>query len=300
MVGRLNLPNVCEGDPLDVMSCRADRGLDSPDSGLPPSPSPSAWLLPACAEKAGGVSPVSEDEGRGSLVGNTNATSCLCVIKAIWTPCGEKGRRPRICSWTFLIGNARTFHYLQFDMEDLAHCEEFSPPRMRSLMVSTNAWVDVLSLQFEKTGSKPWNEVLLSASRTVPIHQHMSQFWVKRTKCLKGLWLACMFGASEESGSLQCWPFEVLAPHVLTVGPHFIVFVFLALQVPVLPTGSFQQLQPLSFVEGIALDPLPAKEIRWVHIRPEEMLLKKKLEWHSVERLPRPNIPLLYSQISAT
>ncbi|XP_073349658.1 refilin-B [Pagrus major] len=68
MVGRLNLPNVCEGDPLDVMSCRADRGLDSPDSGLPPSPSPSAWLLPACAEKAGGVSPVSEDEGRGSLV----------------------------------------------------------------------------------------------------------------------------------------------------------------------------------------------------------------------------------------
>ncbi|KAG7225988.1 hypothetical protein INR49_018589 [Caranx melampygus] len=45
MVGRLNLPNVCEGDPLD-MSCRAERGLDSPDSGLPPSPSPSAWLLP--------------------------------------------------------------------------------------------------------------------------------------------------------------------------------------------------------------------------------------------------------------
>ncbi|KAM7399408.1 hypothetical protein PAMP_018681 [Pampus punctatissimus] len=50
------------------MSCRADRGLDSPDSGLPPSPSPSAWLLPVCADKAGGVSPVSEDEGRGSLV----------------------------------------------------------------------------------------------------------------------------------------------------------------------------------------------------------------------------------------
>lgn len=70
MVGRLNLPNVCEGDPLD-MSCRAERGLDSPDSGLPPSPSPSAWLLPVCADKAGGVSPVSEDEGRGSLVGST-------------------------------------------------------------------------------------------------------------------------------------------------------------------------------------------------------------------------------------
>lgn len=50
------------------MSCRAERGLDSPDSGLPPSPSPSAWLLPVCADKAGGVSPVSEDEGRGPLV----------------------------------------------------------------------------------------------------------------------------------------------------------------------------------------------------------------------------------------
>ncbi|KAA8594231.1 hypothetical protein FQN60_005065, partial [Etheostoma spectabile] len=66
MVDRLSLSNVCEGEPLD-MSCRIDRGLDSPDSGLPPSPSPSAWLLPVCADKAGGVSPVSEDEGRGSL-----------------------------------------------------------------------------------------------------------------------------------------------------------------------------------------------------------------------------------------
>ena len=39
-----------------------------------------------------------------------------------------------------------------------------------------------------------------------------------------------------------------------------------ALQVPVEPTGSFPQLHPLSFGEGIALDPLPAKEIRWVHV----------------------------------
>lgn len=70
MVGSLNLPHVCEGDPLDMMSCGADRGLDSPDSGLPPSPSPSAWLLPVGAEKAGGVSPVSEDDGR---VGNATS-----------------------------------------------------------------------------------------------------------------------------------------------------------------------------------------------------------------------------------
>ncbi|XP_036070922.1 refilin B isoform X2 [Oryzias melastigma] len=67
MVGRLNFLNACEGDPL-VMSCsRAERGLDSPDSGLPPSPSPSAWLPPASTEKARGSSPVSEDEGKGSL-----------------------------------------------------------------------------------------------------------------------------------------------------------------------------------------------------------------------------------------
>lgn len=73
MVGSLNLPNLCEGDPLD-MSCRAERGLDSPDSGLPPSPSPSAWLLPVSADKAGGVSSVSEDEGRGSLVRTTSVS----------------------------------------------------------------------------------------------------------------------------------------------------------------------------------------------------------------------------------
>ncbi|KAM3875252.1 refilin-B [Diretmus argenteus] len=68
MVGRLNLPNVCEEGHSLVMSCSAERGLDSPDSGLPPSPSPGAWLLPGCADKPGGMSPVSEDEGRGSLV----------------------------------------------------------------------------------------------------------------------------------------------------------------------------------------------------------------------------------------
>uniref|UniRef100_A0A4W5PAP3 Refilin B n=1 Tax=Hucho hucho TaxID=62062 RepID=A0A4W5PAP3_9TELE len=67
MVGRLNLLNECDDDPLD-MSCKAERGLDSPDSGLPPSPSPSHWLLPDCRDK-GAISPVSEDEIRGpSLV----------------------------------------------------------------------------------------------------------------------------------------------------------------------------------------------------------------------------------------
>ncbi|KAM9811962.1 refilin-B [Syngnathus typhle] len=61
MVGRLNFPNVCEEDPLG-MSCRADRGLDSPDSGLPPSPSPSVWLMHQ-DKHARGVSPIPTDEG---------------------------------------------------------------------------------------------------------------------------------------------------------------------------------------------------------------------------------------------
>ncbi|KAJ3591248.1 hypothetical protein NHX12_009194 [Muraenolepis orangiensis] len=45
------------------MSCKADRVLDSPDSGLPPSPSPSSWLLPLSTDK-GGTSPVSADEAK--------------------------------------------------------------------------------------------------------------------------------------------------------------------------------------------------------------------------------------------
>ncbi|KAM6933673.1 refilin-B isoform 1-T2 [Xenentodon cancila] len=75
MVGRLNLQNVCEEDLLGMSFSRADRGLDSPDSGLPPSPSPSAWLQPVCAERAAGESLVSQDEGRGSLIPVTTAGS---------------------------------------------------------------------------------------------------------------------------------------------------------------------------------------------------------------------------------
>ncbi|XP_036417686.1 refilin B [Colossoma macropomum] len=62
MVGRLNLRNVSDDDLLD-MNFKAERALDSPDSGLPPSPSPSPnpWLLAAGSERSSGGS---EDEGR--------------------------------------------------------------------------------------------------------------------------------------------------------------------------------------------------------------------------------------------
>lgn len=39
-----------------------------------------------------------------------------------------------------------------------------------------------------------------------------------------------------------------------------------ALQIPVTTAGYFPQLQPLSFGEGIALDPLPSKEVRWADL----------------------------------
>ncbi|XP_056119438.1 refilin B [Rhinichthys klamathensis goyatoka] len=65
MVGRLNLRNVSDDDPLD-MNFKADRPLDSPDSGLPPSPSPSpsVWLL----QGTGAGTPITEDESRGTAV----------------------------------------------------------------------------------------------------------------------------------------------------------------------------------------------------------------------------------------
>ncbi|KAI1902864.1 hypothetical protein AGOR_G00020670 [Albula goreensis] len=68
MVGRLNLrQDVPSDDPLDI-SYKADRALDSPDSGLPPSPSPTSWLLSPIASEKGACSPVSEDDGSGLTV----------------------------------------------------------------------------------------------------------------------------------------------------------------------------------------------------------------------------------------
>ncbi|XP_066536246.1 refilin B [Hoplias malabaricus] len=64
MVGRLNLHHVSDGDVLD-MSFKAERALDSPDSGLPPSPSaspnPGTWLLTAGSDRN---SAAAEDETR--------------------------------------------------------------------------------------------------------------------------------------------------------------------------------------------------------------------------------------------
>ncbi|XP_008423791.1 refilin-B [Poecilia reticulata] len=83
MVGSLDLPNVIDGDPLDMSCTRTDRGLDSPDSGLPPSPSPSAWLQPVGAEKAGGVNLVSEEEGRASLISASSTVGNLPQLQPL-------------------------------------------------------------------------------------------------------------------------------------------------------------------------------------------------------------------------
>ncbi|XP_053310836.1 refilin-B [Spea bombifrons] len=63
MVGRLNLQDV--PDLLD-MKKRSERVLDSPDSGLPPSPCPSNWLVtPAVSEKSA-EQDLSGQTGQGS------------------------------------------------------------------------------------------------------------------------------------------------------------------------------------------------------------------------------------------
>lgn len=65
MVGRLSLRNVCEEDVLE-MNLKAERLLDSPDSGLPPSPSvsPSPWLSGDRSGDRSTSSSLYEDETR--------------------------------------------------------------------------------------------------------------------------------------------------------------------------------------------------------------------------------------------
>ncbi|XP_070598826.1 refilin-B [Erythrolamprus reginae] len=53
MVGRLSLP---EAPELPDSKRRAERALDSPDSGLPPSPSPASWLAQGLPEPDSGAS----------------------------------------------------------------------------------------------------------------------------------------------------------------------------------------------------------------------------------------------------
>uniref|UniRef100_A0A3Q3WJN6 Uncharacterized protein n=1 Tax=Mola mola TaxID=94237 RepID=A0A3Q3WJN6_MOLML len=140
MVGSLNLPSVCEGDPLDMMSCGAERGLDSPDSGLPPSPSPSAWLLPGGAEKAGGVSPVSEDEAR---VGNVPGLTAGSVQQLLPLSFGEgialDPLPPQTIRYTSSVHYDSDRHFiqgmaLQPCAQSLEHC------RQTIVVVSHSTW----------------------------------------------------------------------------------------------------------------------------------------------------------------
>ncbi|XP_005987500.1 refilin B [Latimeria chalumnae] len=61
MVGRLNLQDV--PDPLDMK--KGERVLDSPDSGLPPSPSPSSWLLSPVSNERRLSNALLEQESQG-------------------------------------------------------------------------------------------------------------------------------------------------------------------------------------------------------------------------------------------
>ncbi|XP_063152250.1 refilin-B isoform X2 [Candoia aspera] len=57
MVGRLSLPDAPE---LPDSKRRAERALDSPDSGLPPSPSPGSWLANGLPEADSGAPPAAK------------------------------------------------------------------------------------------------------------------------------------------------------------------------------------------------------------------------------------------------
>lgn len=76
MVGRLNLQNVSDDDPLD-MNFKTERALDSPDSGLPPSPSPSPWLVPVGNDRGSGI--LLEDDGKGAVAASFKHLKCRHV-----------------------------------------------------------------------------------------------------------------------------------------------------------------------------------------------------------------------------
>ncbi|KAF5892615.1 filamin-interacting protein, partial [Clarias magur] len=80
MVGRLNLRNACDEDLLE-MNLKAERLLDSPDSGLPPSPivSPSPWLSGDRTGDRSTASSVCEDESRAT----TPAAGPLKLVRAV-------------------------------------------------------------------------------------------------------------------------------------------------------------------------------------------------------------------------
>lgn len=75
MVGRLSLQDVPE---LVDTKKKGDGVLDSPDSGLPPSPSPSHWGLAATASGAGERAPVP-----GALEPDAAATPAIPVSRLV-------------------------------------------------------------------------------------------------------------------------------------------------------------------------------------------------------------------------
>ncbi|XP_074045260.1 refilin-B [Macrotis lagotis] len=90
MVGRLSLQDVPE--PLD-MKKKGDGVLDSPDSGLPPSPSPSHWLLAPGGGGGGGA-----ERGPGPGLPEPDGAAANSVF--LPNPPGS-GCPPRLCPLSF-------------------------------------------------------------------------------------------------------------------------------------------------------------------------------------------------------
>ncbi|XP_078535995.1 refilin-B [Lissotriton helveticus] len=97
MVGRLNLQEV--PDLLDIKK-RGERVLDSPDSGLPPSPSPSNWHLSGGNGDKGAASGQQEAESPPRL---ENGSPCLGVQGSSPLPPTPVSASfpPRLCPLSF-------------------------------------------------------------------------------------------------------------------------------------------------------------------------------------------------------
>ncbi|XP_066119187.1 refilin-B [Saccopteryx bilineata] len=93
MVGRLNLQDVPE---LVDTKKKGDGVLDSPDSGLPPSPSPSHWGLTAAGGGGGGE----RAQAPGALEPDVAATPVVLNPASLPTPLAS-ACAPRLCPLSF-------------------------------------------------------------------------------------------------------------------------------------------------------------------------------------------------------
>lgn len=148
-------------------------------------------------------------------------------------------------------------------MEALAHTEEFSIPRMEAALglhhMKANANVVLFFFCWKpsvQTGKIAfWSCCCLPVTLAVPVLQ-------TRLRAPIELYKLCVVTtrlAPPTRPLHHCWSRMFRSTLTVLVGG-----LSLSMQVLFAAVAPLQQLHPLSFGEGISLDPLPPKEIRWV------------------------------------